>query len=93
MYHKALSILFTTFEYVKAINHHFFHVISKLLVAFDENSVENFHSRGRTKLKDSGSQICLQAREIDACKHELHELKSLFVLSRQQNFCQSKMKN
>ena len=75
------------------ISHPLFHVISKFLVAFDEYSVENFHHflRSITKITDSGSQICLEAREIVACKHELHEFKSWFVPQRQYNFCASKV--
>ncbi|XP_065067660.1 uncharacterized protein LOC135693193 [Rhopilema esculentum] len=92
-YDKALLILLTTYEYLKKINHPLFHVISKFLVAFDEYSVENFHSilRGRTNVTDNAAQICLQAREIDACKHELHAFKSWFVPPRRYNFCPSKV--
>ena len=93
-YDKSLLILLTTFQYVKEINHPFFQVISKFLVAFDEYSIENFHSilRSRTKSTDNGAQISLQAKEIDACKHELHEFKSWFVPPRRYNFCPSKVK-
>ena len=94
-YGKALLILLTTFECLKRINHPLLHVISKNLGAFDEYSVENFHSilRGRTKITGSGPQIFQQAREIDACKHELHEFKSWFVPPRNYNFCPSKVTN
>ena len=93
-YEKALLILSTTFEHLKAINHPFFHIISQFLVAFDKYAVENFHSilRGRTKTTDNGPQICLQAKEIDACKHELYEFKSWFVPPRKYNFCSSEIK-
>ena len=93
-YDKALLILLTKFEHLKAIDHPLFMVISQFLVAFDEFSVENFHSilRGRTKSTDNGTQIRLQARGIDACKHELHEFNSWFVPPRKYNFSTSKIK-
>ena len=94
-YDKALLILLTTIEHLKAINHPLCHTIFNSLVAFDEYSVENFHSvlRGRTKVTDTGSQIQLQAREIDACKHELHEFKSWFVPPRRNTYSPGKMQN
>ena len=94
-YDKALLILLTTFHHLRNINHPFLEIIKKSLVAFDEYPVENFHSilRGRTKVTDTGEKICLQAREIDACKHALHEFKSWFVPPRRYNFSPSKIKS
>ena len=80
-YDKALLILLTTFSHLKNTNHPLFSTLLHSLNVFDEYPVENFHSvlRGRTKATDTGKQIFLKAREIDACKHELQEFKSSFV--------------
>ncbi len=64
------------------------------LAAFDEYPVENFHSilRARTSATDTGDQIHDKAREIDACKHELHEFKSWFVPARNYSFSPARIK-
>ena len=51
-----------------------FETLRQNLVAFDKYAVENFHSilRKRTKETDTAEEISFKAREIDACKHELH---------------------
>ena len=58
-----------------------FETLRPYLVAFDEYPVENFYSilRARTNETDLADQIAFKAKEIDACKHELHSLKSVFV--------------
>ena len=93
-YNKALWILLTTFHHLREINHPLYHVMSRYLNAFDEYPVENFHSilRGRTNSTDTGEQIFLKAREIDICKHELHDFKSWFVPQRTYNFSPKRIK-
>eukprot|EP00794_Sanderia_malayensis_P020710 gene20710-22742_t len=48
---------------------------------------------GRTKATDTGEQIFLKAREIDACKHQLQDFKSWFVPQRSYSYCPAKIKN
>ena len=62
------------------------------LVTFDEYTVENFHSilRKRTKETDTADEISFKAKEIDACKHELHSFQSIFVLPRRFHFSSKK---
>eukprot|EP00794_Sanderia_malayensis_P004178 gene4178-4734_t len=93
-YNKALLILLTTFSHLKKTNHPLFNILLNSLNIFDEYPVENFHSvlRSRTKPTDSGENIFLKAREIDACKHELHEFKSWFVPPRKYSFSPGKIK-
>ena len=92
-YDKALLILLTTFSHLKNTNHPLFSTLLHSLNVFDEYPVENFHSvlRGRTKATDTGKQIFLKAREIDACKHELQEFKSSFVPPRKFTFSPRKI--
>lgn len=65
-----------------------FETLRQHLVAFDEYPVENFHSvlRRRTKETDTADHIALKAKEIDACKHNLHSFQSVFVPLRKFNF-------
>ena len=87
-YNKALLVTLSLFQHWKENNHSMFEMLSKYLVAFDEYPVENFHSvlRSRTKETDSAEQIAQKAKEIDACKHELHSFKSVFVPPKQFNY-------
>ncbi len=57
-------------------------------MALDEYPVENFHSilRARTNETDSAEQIAFKAKEIDACKHELHSFKSVSVSPKRFNY-------
>ena len=93
-YNKALLILLTSLNHLKQTCHPLFGLLLNSLVAFDEYPVENFHSilRGRTKATDTGEQIFFKAREIDACKNQLHEFKSWFVPPRKYTFCPGKIK-
>ncbi len=65
-----------------------FETVRQHLAAFDEYPVENFHSvlRRRTKETDTADEIASKAKEIDACKHELHSFQSTFVPPRKFNF-------
>jgi conjugal transfer/entry exclusion protein len=56
-----------------------FETLRQNLVGFDEYAVENFHSvlRRRTKETDTADEISFKAKEIDACKHELHTFQSV----------------
>ena len=65
-----------------------FETLHQYLVAFNEYPVENFHSilRARNNETDSAEQIALKAKEIDACKHELHSFKSVFVPPKRFNY-------
>ena len=87
-YDKALLVILSAFMYWEKNNHPMYNVLRQALVAFDEYPVENFHSvlRGRTNATDDGSQISLKAKEIDACKQELHSFKSMVVPPKKFNF-------
>ena len=64
-----------------------FDTIHQHLAAFDEYPVEN-HSvlRRRSKETDTADEIAAKAKEIDACKHELHTFQSVFVPPKTFNF-------
>ena len=87
-YDKALLVVLSTFTYWQENNHPMYHTLRQALVAFDEYPVENFHSvlRARTNATDNAEQISLKAKEIDACKQELHSFKSMFVPPKKFNF-------
>jgi hypothetical protein len=87
-YDKALLVILSAFMYWEKNNHPMYNVLRQALVAFDEYPVENFHSvlRGRTNATDDASQISLKAKEIDACKQELHSFKSMVVPPKKFNF-------
>ena len=76
-YDKALLVAVSMHQYLKEANHPMYDRMMKALNAFDEYPVENYHSRlrARTRNCDTGSQIQLKARELDACKHELDSFK------------------
>ena len=80
-YNKALLITLSLFQYWQENAHSMFDTVRKYLVAFDKYPVENFYSvlRARTKETDTPKQIAFKAKEIDACKHELHYFNSAFV--------------
>ena len=86
-YDKALLVILSTFIYWEKNNHPMYNALRQALVAFDEYPVENFHSvlHGRTNATDDANQISLKAKEIDACKHELH-FKSMAVPPKKFNF-------
>lgn len=65
-----------------------FETIRRHLAPFDEYPVENSHSvlRRRTKETDTDDEIAAKAKEIDACKHELHKFQSTFVPPKKFNF-------
>ena len=69
-----------------------YQTLRQALVAFDEYPVENFHSllRARTTASDGVEQINLKAKEINACKHERHVFKSMFVPPKEFNFSSKK---
>ncbi|CAB4023389.1 Hypothetical predicted protein [Paramuricea clavata] len=73
-YNKALLVNLSLFQHWEENTHSMFETARQYIVAFDEYPVENFHSvlRARTKETDSADQIAFKAKEIDACKHELH---------------------
>ena len=87
-YNKALLIMLSLFQHWKDNAHSMFETLRHYLVAFDEYPVENFHSilRARTNKTDSADQIAFKAKEIDACKHELHSFKSVFVPPKRFNY-------
>ena len=87
-YDKALLVALSMFRYWKDHGHPFHDTLATSLAAFDEYPVENFHSvlRARTKEGNTAEQISLRAKEIDACKHELHNFKSWFVPPKKFNF-------
>ena len=62
-------------------------------MTFDEYALENFHSilRKRTKETDTADKISSKAKEIDACKHELHSFQSKFVPPRKFHFSSKKI--
>ncbi len=66
-------------------------IIQQFLAALDEYPVENFHFvlRARTNVSDTAEQIREKAKEIDACKKEMHEFQSSFVPPRKFNFSES----
>ena len=85
---KALLVALSMFRFWKDHAHPFHDTLATSLAAFDEYPVENFHSvlRARTKEGNTAEQISLRAKEIDACKHELHNFKSWFVPPKKFNF-------
>jgi hypothetical protein len=87
-YNKALLVILSLFQHWKDNAHPMFETLHKYLVALDEYPVENFHSilRARTNETDSAEQIAFKAKEIDACKHELHSFKSVFVPPKRFNY-------
>ena len=87
-YNKALLIMLSLFQHWEDNAHTMFETLRHYLVAFDEYPVENFHSilRARTNETDSADQIAFKAKEIDACKHELHSFKSIFVPPKRFNY-------
>ena len=94
-YDKALLIVFSTFKYWQEKNHPMHEIIKHFLAAFDEYPVENFHSvlRARTNEKDTAEQIQEKAKEIDACKKEMHEFQSAFVPPKKFNFSRKSIDN
>ena len=94
-YDKALLIALSLLKYWKDHCHPIHQSLITALPAFDEYPIENFHSvlRGRTREFDTGSQINLMAKEIDACKHELHNFKCMFVPPKRFTFSQKKIDN
>ena len=94
-YDKALLVLLSTFMHWQENDHPMYHTLRQALVAFDEYPVENFHSllRARTTASDGAEQISLKAKEIDACKHELHLFKSMFVPPKKFNFSSKTIDN
>ena len=87
-YNKALLIMLSTFLHWQGNAPSMFETIREHLAAFDEYPVENFHSvlRRRTKDTDTADEIAAKAKEIDACKHELHSFQSTFVPPKKFNF-------
>ena len=87
-YNKALLIMLSTFLHWQGNAPFMFETIHEHLVAFDEYPVENFHSvlRRRTKDIDTADEIAAKAKEIDACKYELHSFQSTFVPPKKFNF-------
>ena len=81
-YDKALLVNLSAFMCWEENDHPMYHKLCEALVAFDEYPVENFHSvlRARTNETDNAAKISLKAKEIDACKHEMHLFKSMFFL-------------
>ena len=63
------------------------------LVAFDKYAVDNFHSilHKRTKETDTAEEISFKARQTDACIHELHSFRSIFVPPRKFHFSSKKI--
>jgi hypothetical protein len=82
-YDKALLVALSTLKYWDDNTHPMHQIVQQFLAAFDEYPVENFHSvlRARTNETDTAEQIREKAKEIDACKKELHELQSTSVRS------------
>jgi hypothetical protein len=87
-YNKALLITLSLFQHWQGNTHSMFEIVRQYIVAFDEYPVENFHSvlRARTKETDSADQIAFKAKDIDACNHELHSFKSVFVPTKKFNY-------
>jgi hypothetical protein len=87
-YNKALLLTLSLFQHWQENIHSMFETMRQYIVAFNEYPVENFHSvlRARTKETDSADQIVFKAKEIDACKHELHSFKSVFVPTKRFNY-------
>ena len=87
-YNKALLIMLSTFLHWQGNAPYMFKTIREHLVAFDEYPVENFHSvlQRRTKDTDTADEIAAKAKEIDACKHELHFFQSTFCATKKFNF-------
>ena len=87
-YNKALLVMLSTFLHWQGNATSMFETVRQHLAAFDEYPVENFHSvlRRRTKETDTADEIASKAKEIDACKHELHSFQSTFVPPRKFNF-------
>ena len=85
---KALLVALSMFRFWKDPAYAFHDTLATSLAAFDEYPVENFHFvlRARTKEGNTAEQISLKAKEIDACKHELHNFKSWFVTPEEFNF-------
>ena len=87
-YDKALLITLSTIIYWQENGTSMFETIHQHLPSFDEYPVENFHSvlRKQTKETDTADEISHKAKEIDACKHELHSFQSVFVPQRKFNY-------
>ena len=87
-YNKALLIMLSLFRHWEGNAHSMFETLRHYLVAIDEYAVENFHfiQRARTNETDSADEIAFKAKEIDACKHELHSFKSVFVPPKRFNY-------
>ena len=92
-YDKALLVALSAFMYWKENDHPLYRTLLEALVAFDEYPVENFHSilRSSTNMTDTAEQISLKAKEIDACKHELHSFKTAFVPPKKFNFSRKRI--
>lgn len=92
-YDKASLIILSTLKYWHENNHPMHQIIKDFLVAFDEYPVENFHSvlRARTKPTDTADTIREKAKEIDACKQEMHKFQSSFVPPKKFSFSRKKI--
>lgn len=79
-YNKTLLLILSTLLHWQGNATSMFDAIRQHLAAFDEYPVEKFHSVLRRKLKETNTadDIAAKAKEIDACKHELHAFQSAF---------------
>ena len=93
-YNKAPLFGLSLYQHLQDTLHPFQFVFANALVALDEYPVENFHSvlRKRTREIDTGPQISLKAKEIDANKTELHNFKSAFVPPKRYAYSQKNIK-
>ena len=87
-YDKAMLVVLSHFMYWQENKHPIYQSLHQALAAFDEYSVENFHSLlcARTRTSDNAEQISLKAKEIDACKQEMQSFQSMFMPPRKFHF-------
>ena len=92
-YNKVLLITLSTIIYWQENGTSMFETIHQHLPSFDEYPVENFHSvlTKQTKETDTADEISHKAKEIDACKHELHSFQSAFFPHRKFNYSRKRI--
>ena len=92
-YNKAILITLSTILYWQQNSTSMFETICQHLPSFDEYPVENFHSvlRKQTKETDTADEISHKAKEIDACKHELHSFQTVFVPQRKFSYSRKRI--
>ena len=95
-YDKALLVLLSTFMHWQEKDHPMYHTLRQTGCIWWVSCQKLpflVKSYCRTTESDGAEQISLKAKEIDACKHELHSFKSMVVPPNKFNFSSKTIDN